>query len=206
MSALLPVSLDLSRLSVLLIGNGRRAERRLRLLDEAGAARLRVFSADPGTELSARAGDRLRRHLPEAEDFKDVNLVFVANLEPGEAQAVAERARAHGALVNVEDATGQCDFHSAAVVRRGDLVLGIATGGRCPMLARVLKDWLERLLPLDFATAAEALSSERKRLRAAAAGTAPLEAAVMRAVSRLRPAFHGRAQPMRAPDQIDRTT
>jgi siroheme synthase-like protein len=205
MSALLPVSLDLSRLSVLLIGNGARAERRLRLLDEAGATRLRVFSADPGAELSARAGDRLRRRLPEAEDFKGVNLAFVADLEPGEARAAADRARAHGALVNAEDVTEQCDFHSAAVVRRGDLVLGIATGGRCPMLARALKDWLERVLPLDFAAVAEALSSERKRLRAAAAGTMPLEAAVMRAVSRLRPAFHGRARPIRAPDQIERT-
>ncbi len=205
MSALLPVSLDLSRLSVLLIGNGARAERRLRLLDEAGAARLRVFSADPGTELSARAGDRLRRRLPEAEDFKGVNLVFVADFQADAAHRIAERARAQGALINVEDVAAACDFQSAAVVRRGDLVLGIATGGRCPMLARVLKDWLERVLPLDFAAAAEALSRERKRLRAAAAGTMPLEAAVMRAVSRLRPAFHRRARPMRAPDQIEPT-
>ncbi len=185
MSALLPVSLDLSRLSVALIGNGARTERRLRLLDQADAARLRVFAAKPSATLSAAAGDRLNRCLPRAQDLAGVNLVFIADLDPTAVGAIAETARACGALVNVEDETGSCDFHSAAVVRRGDLALGISTGGRCPMLARVLKDWLERLLPLDFGQVIEGLADERRRLRAAHAGTGPLRTAATRAVARL---------------------
>ncbi|MGQ0676032.1 MAG: precorrin-2 dehydrogenase/sirohydrochlorin ferrochelatase family protein [Rhodospirillales bacterium] len=199
MSALLPVSLDLSRLSVALVGGGPRAERRLGLLDEAGAARLKVFSAQPTTALSARAGDRLRRRLPAAEDFRGVNVVFVAELKPDAAHEVAQLARAAGALVNVEDVTGACDFHSAAVVRRGDLALGISTSGRCPMLARVLKQWLERLLPKDFGRTLDALAEERRRLRAEGAGAPPLEAAVLGATAPFVSLSHG-ASPHRADD------
>jgi len=185
MSALLPVALDLERLSVVLVGNGARAERRLGLLDEAGATRVRVFADAPETALSARAGDRLRRRLPAAEDFRGADLAFVADPAPGAAKAVAETARQAGALVNVEDATASCDFHSAAVIRRGDLALGITTGGRCPMLVRVLKEWLDRLLPRDLARTVEALADRRRRLKARRAPLAPLEIRASRAVAQL---------------------
>lgn len=185
MSALLPVALDLERLSVALVGNGASAERRLGLLDDAGAARVRVYADAPETALSARAGDRLKRRLPWAEDLRAAQLVFVADLEPGAAEAVAEAAREAGALVNVEDATPRCDFHSAAVIRRGDLALGITTGGRCPMLARMLKEWLERLLPRDFARMVGALAETRRRLKARRAPLAPLEIHASRAIAQL---------------------
>jgi siroheme synthase (precorrin-2 oxidase/ferrochelatase) len=168
MSALLPVALDLARLRVAVVGNGPRAARRLGLLREAGASDIAVLA--PDCTLRAFAG---------------FNLVFVAGLNADTSRAVAARARAAGALVNVEDVTDECDFRSAAVVRRGDLAVGIWTGGRCPMLARVLKDWLDRVLPADFGRMVEALARRRDRLRARRAAPLVLEASACRAVARL---------------------
>lgn len=168
MSALLPVALDLRRLRIAAVGAGPRIERRVKLLLEAGAVDLRRFTG-----------------LPDLADLAGVQLVFVADIEAGAAKAFAERVRASGALVNVEDVTEACDFQSAGVVRRGDLTLGIWTNARVPMLARVLKDWLERVLPADFGRVVDALSRQRDRLRATGAGTLPLEAATTRAVGRL---------------------
>ena len=185
MSALLPVSLDLARLGVALVGTGPRAERRLGLLDEAGATRLTVFSPAPSPALSAGAGERLQRRLPKAADMKGVNVVFVAGLDAAQAESVAALASETGALVNVEYVTESCDFHSAAVVRRGDLVVGIATGGRCPILARALKQWLERALPRDFAATVAALTGLRLLSRRTGAGNAPLETAALSALARL---------------------
>lgn len=167
MSGLLPVALDLRRLRIAVVGAGPRVGRRLRLLEEAGATRLRHFTAPPALS-----------------DLAGVQLVFIADVEHEAAKAYAERLRAAGCLVNVEDVTEACDFQSAAVVRRGDLVLGIWTNGRVPMLARVLKEWLERVLPLDFGRIVDALSRQRDRLRATNAGTLVLEAAATRAVGR----------------------
>ena len=168
MNGLLPVALDLRRLRIAAIGAGPRIERRVKLLQEVGAVDLRRFTG-----------------LPDLADLAGVQLVFVADIEADAARAFAERVRASGALVNVEDVTEACDFQSAGVVRRGDLTLGIWTNARVPMLARVLKDWLERVLPADFGRVVDALARQRDRLRATGGGTLPLEAATARAVGRL---------------------
>ena len=104
-------------------------------------------------------------------------------------------------ILLVEDERG-----IAAVIRRGDLALGITTGGRCPMLARVLKDWLERLLPLDFAQAVEALSATRRRLKARSADNQPLEAAAIRATARFEIPDYRLSAPGRTPDRIEPAT
>src|SRR4029453_611993 len=44
-----------------------------------------------------------------------------------------------GVLVNVMDDVPNCDFAAPAIVRRGDLVVAIGTGGRAPALASRLR-------------------------------------------------------------------
>jgi len=170
MSALLPVALDLTRLAVAVVGDGPRARRRLGLLRDAGAGDLTAFAAAPDDAQLAR-----------------IDVLFVADLPERAARILAGRARAHGALVNIEDVPAACDFQSAAVVRRGDLAVGVWSGGRCPMLARVLKEWLDRWLPRDFGRVLDRLADERVRLRAQGAGTGALEASANVALHRLRP-------------------
>jgi len=175
MSALLPVALDLTRLTVAVIGDGPRAERRVALLHDAGARDIRVYTA-----------------APAGRSLAGVGVVFIADLPQDEAQDMAEAARRAGARVNVEDEPADCDFQSAAVVRRGDLTMGVWTNGRCPMLARVLRQWLDRLLPADFGRVLDRLAGDRQHLRAARSGTQVLEAAAIRAVSRLSAPLYSR--------------
>jgi precorrin-2 dehydrogenase / sirohydrochlorin ferrochelatase len=59
--------------------------------------------------------------------------------EPGVRAEIAADARAAGVLVNVMDDVPNCDFAAPAVVRRGDLVIAVGTGGRAPALASRLR-------------------------------------------------------------------
>jgi siroheme synthase (precorrin-2 oxidase/ferrochelatase) len=59
--------------------------------------------------------------------------------EPGVRSTIAADARAAGVLVNVMDDVPNCDFAAPAIVRRGDLVIAIGTGGRAPALASRLR-------------------------------------------------------------------
>jgi precorrin-2 dehydrogenase/sirohydrochlorin ferrochelatase len=62
--------------------------------------------------------------------------------------AIAADARAAGVLVNVMDDVPNCDFAAPAIVRRGDLVIAVGTGGRAPALAsRVRAELGERFGP-----------------------------------------------------------
>jgi precorrin-2 dehydrogenase/sirohydrochlorin ferrochelatase len=141
--------------------------RRLRLVDDAGAAQVTVFSDAPDGALRAAAGPRLRAGWPDAADLAGAALLLVADLPRPRAAVLAAAARAAGVLVNVEDETALCDLHVPALVRRGDLVLSISTGGRAPGLAGALKRWLERLLDDAWGARLDLLAQHRRQWRAA---------------------------------------
>ena len=149
---MLPITLTPHTLKVALIGQGDALARRQALLGAAGV--------------------EARLLPPDAPDaaLSGLNLLFVAGLPEGESRHLATRARAQGVLVNVEDVLPLCDFHVPALVRRGDLLLTVSTGGQAPGLSRAVREslaeqfgpeWTERLRELSLARArwrAEGLS------------------------------------------------
>ncbi|MEJ0069324.1 MAG: NAD(P)-dependent oxidoreductase [Pseudomonadota bacterium] len=78
------------------------------------------------------ATGRLHRGLPSRDALAGSAALFVCDLPRTDAAALVATARALNILVNVEDETALCDFHMPAIVRRGDLVLSISTGGKSP--------------------------------------------------------------------------
>jgi siroheme synthase-like protein len=121
-----PVLLELSGRRAVVIGALALAERKDVALREAGAE-VEVFAN----------GAWRPEHL-------DGTFVCVASSDdPAERDAIAVAARERGVLVNVMDDVPNCDFAAPAVVRRGDLVLAIGTGGGSPALARKVREELE---------------------------------------------------------------
>lgn len=165
---MIPVALDPARLRIALAGQGPLAQRRLAQLRDGGA-RPAVFSPNPDGELAALAGDRLTRGLPSDCDLADLSVLFVVGLEPDVAEPLAARARALRILVNVEDVIPLCDFHAPSVVRRGDLLLTISTGGKSPALAQLVRERLEALFPAEWAERLAEIAALRDRLRAGGA-------------------------------------
>jgi precorrin-2 dehydrogenase/sirohydrochlorin ferrochelatase len=163
---MLPLSLDVERLKVALIGRGEAVLRRLAALDEADAGALTVFSDQPPDGLAAAAGDRLRRDLPDGAALAGARLVLLAGLPSDLAARLARLASSSGALVHVEDEPALCDVHMPAIVRRGALSVAISTGGRSPGLARLIKAVFERLLDRRWGDWLEELAGQRARWRA----------------------------------------
>ena len=126
--------------------------------------------------LIAAAGARLRRGLPEGAQLLGAAALLIADLPSDEAAPLVARAHAHGVLVNVEDQTALCDFHMPAMVRRGDLVLAISTGGRSPGLARALREWLETLLDAEWGARLQWLADQRVRWRRSGRSTNEISA------------------------------
>jgi precorrin-2 dehydrogenase / sirohydrochlorin ferrochelatase len=121
-----PVLLELSGKRAVVIGSFALAERKDVALREAGA------EVDVFANGAWRPGDL------------DGAFVCVASSEdPTERDAVARAARERGVLVNVMDDIPNCDFAAPAIVRRGDLVVAIGTGGRSPALARKVREDIE---------------------------------------------------------------
>ena len=69
--------------------------------------------------------------------------------------AVYVEAKRRGILVNVCDCQSECDFFFPALISRGEVTIGISTGGASPALAAVLREYLEKCLPEDLAEVAK---------------------------------------------------
>lgn len=166
---MLPLSLDLARLNLVLIGNGDSCLRRLRLLREAGARSLAVFSANPSPALAKEAGRHLRRHWPKRDELRGVQLVFIADVPEPQRTALSGLARSVGAILHVEDAPALTDSHAPAVLRRGALTIAVATDGAAPGLAVELRDFLAGQIGPEWRGRLERIAALRRQWHEAGA-------------------------------------
>ena len=169
---MLPISVDLAQVRVILVGDGAAARRRLALLDEAGATALEIFAPTPEPSLAALAGVRLQQRLPRSEEIARAGLVFVAGVGAPIATEICRVARAARVLVNVEDDREKSDFHSAAVIRRGDLTVAVSTGGKSPGLAALMRRELEDRIGPEWDERTGEVAALRQAWRASGADPA----------------------------------
>ncbi len=163
---MLPILIDPAKVGVILVGRGDGAVKRLDKLVADGVHPRAVFSDIASPTLAERAGIRLRDRLPQAEDMSGATIIYIADLPHAVAEVIALRARALGLLVNVEDNSDLSDFHSPAVLRRGDLLLTVSTGGKSPALARRVKEALAEQFGPEWEDRVETLARRRRELRA----------------------------------------
>lgn len=141
-----PILLDLQGRKVVVVGGGRVAERKARMLLRCRAEVTVVSpSLTAGLSSLARRGVLIHRHrVYRVEDLRGAFLVLATTNERDVQEAVAQDARRRRLLVNVADRTELCSFIAPSILTRGDLVIAISTGGASPALAQRLRRDLEK--------------------------------------------------------------
>jgi precorrin-2 dehydrogenase/sirohydrochlorin ferrochelatase len=162
-----PVVIELHGRPCVVVGGGPVAARKVQGLLDAGAV-VTVVSPTLTTGLAALASAEEIRHVRRRfrrGDLAGAALAFVATDDPRVNAAVAREGRRESVWVNAADDPEDCDFHLPAVVRRGPLVVSVATGGTSPALARAVREEIERLLVPEYAALADAVAEVRRELR-----------------------------------------
>ncbi|HZW82325.1 MAG TPA: bifunctional precorrin-2 dehydrogenase/sirohydrochlorin ferrochelatase, partial [Candidatus Deferrimicrobium sp.] len=75
---------------------------------------------------------------------------------------VARECKAAGILVNVVDDPPKCSFFVPSVLRRGNLVIAVSTGGASPTTARLIREGLEQQYGPEYGPYLELLAETRK--------------------------------------------
>ena len=163
-----PVNLLVRGRRVVVVGGGRIAARKIEALLEAGAV-VHVVALDLVDELQvARDEGRITvaERSFEPTDLDGAWLATAATSTAAVNRAVFEAGEARRVWVNAADDPSNCSFTLMSVVRQGDLVVTVGTGGRSPALATYLKDHVAQEMGPEWAALLELLSEAREELRA----------------------------------------
>lgn len=142
----------------------------LRLLAEAGRIVLREESFVPGNweDCMAPTGERQKegRTAAAAQEqlaqIEGSTLVVAATDDAAVNASVSRFCKKRHIPVNVVDEKELCSFYFPSIVKRGDVVAAISTGGSSPALAARLRRELETQIPDSYGRAAKQLGACRE--------------------------------------------
>eukprot|EP01035_Chromulina_nebulosa_P044960 gene44960-biopygen30958 len=126
-----PAFLDLHGRPALVLGTGEVGQRKAGLLAQAGARVLLRDRFDPA-------------------DLDGCAVAIGADAAEADLAALSQAARARGIPVNVVDRPALCSFISPAVIDRDPITIAISTAGQAPVLARMLRQRIEAIIPPAF--------------------------------------------------------
>ena len=172
-----PANLLLGGRRCVVVGAGRIAARKIEALLDAGGA-VHVVALKLGDEVRAWRDDgRLSadERAFEAFDLDGAWLATAATSDPAVNRAVFDAGEARRVWVNAADDPEHCSFTLMSVVRQGDLVVTVGTGGRSPALATYLKDHVATEMGPEWATLLDLLSEAREAARAAGTSSETLD-------------------------------
>lgn len=152
-----PIFANLAGRPVLVVGGGAVAARKISLLLKAGAE-VRVAAKHLNAELSALAAENKILWLAEefrAEHIRTVFLIIAASSDQALNRRVFHLAESCQKPVNVVDDRDHCSFIFPSVIDRNPVQIAVSSSGSAPVLARLLRERLEALLPPSLGDMAE---------------------------------------------------
>lgn len=162
-----PIFADLRDRAVLVVGGGAVAARKAEMLLRAGAV-VRVASPHLKGQMQ-RLHEQKRiiwvAQMFEATLLEDVYLVVAASSSEVVNRTVFDAAEARNLLANVVDSPSLCSFMMPAVVNRSPIQVAISSGGTAPVLARLLREKIEQLLPQQLGAVAKLAERWREKVK-----------------------------------------
>ncbi len=163
-----PVMLRLHNRRCVIVGGGQVAARKVPALLAAGALLTAIspafdalFNSMPEHQVNLIRSIYQPGLLADLRPF----LVCCATDDPAVNEQAATEAHTLGALVDRADEADASDWHTMAVVQRGDLILAASTGGASPALTRHARQRLETAFGEEYTQFSAWLRMLRPRLR-----------------------------------------
>ncbi len=148
------------------MGGGDVAERKAgRLLDFGAIVVVVAKTLTPGLETLKKEG-RIN-HIDADYDKAVIDHAFlvIGATDRDDVNAKISRdGREKGILVNIVDDPDKCDFVLPSLLKQGDLLIAISTGGKSPALAKKLREEMEQIFGTEYQTLLQVLGQLREKL------------------------------------------
>ncbi|QCJ69196.1 uroporphyrinogen-III C-methyltransferase [Providencia heimbachae] len=163
----LPLFVDLRSRKVVLIGGGVVAARKAELLIKANAA-LVVISPSLCSQLEEEY--QQNKFIWQQENYQpnhldDAYLVIAATDDELLNEKVFHDANVRKIFINVVDNQPLCSFIVPSIIDRSPVIVAVSSGGTAPVLARLLREKLETMLPNSLGKMAEIAGRWRAKVK-----------------------------------------
>lgn len=159
-----PINLELEGRRAVVIGEFAVRERKHQGLLAAGAD-VTIIAEEPSIILDALETEGRAKVVRRGYERGDLAGAFVAVASSPDSktrEAIWQESRDAHVLLNTVDDIPHCDWAAPALVRRGDLIIAISTGGRSPALAKRLREDLSRQFGPEWTDMLEVLGDVRQ--------------------------------------------
>ena len=161
--SLLPIFVDIKNKPCLVVGGGRVAARKLKMLCKADA-NLTLIARDINSdvaELCKKYGVSVQLREFSDTDVNKQRLIVAATNNPELNKHISNICKQHNILVNVSDDFKNGDVVLPSVIDRDPIQIAVTTGGASPVLARMLRSNLERCTPSAYGALASLVEKFR---------------------------------------------
>lgn len=162
-----PIFVDGQQLSVLVVGGGEVATRKVELMLKTPAD-ITVISPAISSSIEKFSQQDLLTHIDGYYDknlLKGKQLVFVATENRELNAQITKDAREMGVLANVVDDPSLCHFITPSIVDRSPMIFAISSEGQSPVLVRYWRERLETILPQAMGAIATFAGSKRQEIK-----------------------------------------
>ncbi|MBC8414254.1 MAG: bifunctional precorrin-2 dehydrogenase/sirohydrochlorin ferrochelatase [Nitrospira sp.] len=144
-----PAYLDLNEKKVMVIGGGKVAERKVRLLLKAGAV-VTIISPELSPGLHKLQDSGLVRYKARPYRRGDLTGVFLVIACTSSKEVNARVAAAAENLINVIDDPALGNFIVPSVVKKGPLTVAVSTEGASPAVSKAIRKEIELMYDAEF--------------------------------------------------------
>jgi len=157
-----PIYIDLKDKKCVVVGGGRIALRKIEILHQFGAKIIVIAPYICATiyKMESNSITLVKRDFYDS-DICDVELVVAATDDKDLNSHISNICRKRDLLVNVVDVKEECSFIFPAILKKGELVISVSTGGSSPAMAHKIRKDIESVIPDYYSSLIELLGEHR---------------------------------------------
>lgn len=163
--AYFPMYVQLEKCPCLIVGGGKVALRKVKVLQDFGAE-VTVIAPAIMDEIRQIAGIQIIEKQFEKCNLQNMELVVAATDDAVQNHEIAELCKAAKIPVNAVDQVEDCTFIFPSYVKQGEVTVAITSGGQSPVITQYMKRKIEEMMPENLGEMADALGSIREQVKA----------------------------------------
>ena len=169
MNEFLPLMIDLHEKEIVIFGGGEVGERKASLFCEHAIVKVVSKEFTPGLDIFYKEGKIELIKVNDIDEneiasfLNDAFIVIPATNDQVFNEKIANIAKVRRKFINRVDDIG--DIIVPSVIRRGDIVIGISTGGQSPALSKYIRQKIEDVITPEFAHMSRLQNEIREKLK-----------------------------------------